>query len=201
MTSSKDSVGPHQPLHMIRPHLPSLRTIRLPQWPRFSTMSTSQFSGSPTGLCWTMPWNSSGKYWMVLCNLLNMKQVRTSPYHPQSNGSVERAHQTLIRMIGKLDPKRKSRWPDHISSICHTYNSTRSQVMGYSPHFPNVWEKAPSAYWPYIPDSPSGGLLREWIIMFRHSMNISDVQHPLHVLRLIRRPRGSRGSTTNEPVQ
>ena len=38
-------------------------------------------------------------------------------------------------MIGKLNPKKKSRWPDHISSICHTYNSTRSQVMGYSPHF------------------------------------------------------------------
>ena len=71
----------------------------------------------------------------VLCDLLNVKQVRTSPYHPQSNGSVKCAHQTLIRMIGKLDPKRKSRWPDHILSICHTYNSTRSQVTGYSPHF------------------------------------------------------------------
>ena len=71
----------------------------------------------------------------VLCDLLNVKQVRTSPYHPQSNGSVECAHQTLIRMIGKLDPMRKNRWPDHISSLCHTYNSTRSQVMGYSPHF------------------------------------------------------------------
>ena len=76
-----------------------------------------------------------GKVLMALCDLLNVKQVRMSPYHPQSNGSVERAHQTLIRMIGKLDPKRKSRWPDHISLICHTYNSTRSQVMGYSQHF------------------------------------------------------------------
>ena len=71
----------------------------------------------------------------ALCNLLNVKQVRMSPYHPQSNGSVECAHQTLITMVGKLDPKRKSRWPDHIFSSCHTYNSTRSQVMGYSPHF------------------------------------------------------------------
>ena len=76
-----------------------------------------------------------GKVLTVLCDLLNVKQVRTSPYHPQSNGSIERAHQTLIRMIGKLDLKRKSRWPDHISSICHTYNMTRSQVRGYSPHF------------------------------------------------------------------
>ena len=40
-----------------------------------------------------------------------------------------------MRMIGKLDPNRKHRWPDHISSICHAYNTTRSQVTGYSPHF------------------------------------------------------------------
>ena len=79
-----------------------------------------------------------GKVLMVLCNLLNVKQVRMSPYHPQSNGSVEQnleSKQTLIRMVGKLDHKRKSRWPDHISSICHTYNTTKSQVMGYSLHF------------------------------------------------------------------
>ena len=43
----------------------------------------------------------------VLCDILNVKQLRTSAYHPQTNGSVERAHQTLIRMVGKLDPKRK----------------------------------------------------------------------------------------------
>ena len=76
-----------------------------------------------------------GKVLTALCDLLNVKQVRMSPYHPQSNGSIECTHQTLIRMVGKLDPKRKSRWPDHISSICHTYNLTRSQVMGYSLHF------------------------------------------------------------------
>ena len=50
-----------------------------------------------------------GKVLMALCDLLNVKQVRTSPYHPQSNGSIKRAYQTLIRMVGKLDPKRKSR--------------------------------------------------------------------------------------------
>ena len=76
-----------------------------------------------------------GKVLTALCDLLNVKQLRTSTYHPQTNGSVERAHQTLIRMVGKLDPKRKHRWPDHISSVCHMYNATRSQVTGYSPHF------------------------------------------------------------------
>ena len=69
-----------------------------------------------------------GKVLMALCDILNVKQLRTMTYHPQSNGSVERAHQTLIRMVGKLDPKHKHRWPDHISSVCHSYNATRSQV-------------------------------------------------------------------------
>ena len=76
-----------------------------------------------------------GKVITALCDILNVKQLRTSTYHPQTNGSVERAHQTLIRMVSKLDPKHKHRWPDHISSICHAYNATRSQVTGYSPHF------------------------------------------------------------------
>ena len=76
-----------------------------------------------------------GKVLTALCNILNLKQLRTLTYHPQTNGSVERVHQMLIRMVGKLDPKRKHRWPDHISSICHSYNVTRSQVTEYLPHF------------------------------------------------------------------
>ena len=71
----------------------------------------------------------------VLCDILYVKKLHTSPYHPQSNGAMERTHQTLIRMIGKLDPNCKYRWLDHIGSICHAYNTMRSQVTGYSPHF------------------------------------------------------------------
>ena len=57
------------------------------------------------------------------------------PYHPQSNGAIERVHQTLRRMIGKLDNKRQKNWPEHLSSITHAYNSTRSQITGYLPYF------------------------------------------------------------------
>ena len=73
----------------------------------------------------------------ALCDILHIKKLRTSPYHPQSNGAVERTHQTpnQMRMIGKLDPNHKHRGPDHIGSICHACNTTRSQVTGYSPHF------------------------------------------------------------------
>ena len=58
-----------------------------------------------------------------------------SPYHPQMNGAVERVHQTLERMIAKLDNRRCRKWPKHLISITHTYNSTRSKITGYSPYF------------------------------------------------------------------
>ena len=36
---------------------------------------------------------------------LNIKKLHMTPYDPQTNGAVERVHQTLERMIGKLDSK------------------------------------------------------------------------------------------------
>ena len=76
-----------------------------------------------------------GKVLAKLCQQLQVEKVRTSPYYPQSNGQVERVHQMLMRMIGKLDTSKKKHWPEHIASICHAYNAMWSQVMGYSPYF------------------------------------------------------------------
>ena len=76
-----------------------------------------------------------GKVIAVMCSLLGIEKIRTTPYHPQTNGSAERNHQTLQRMIGKLDPEKRQKWPAHIGSITIAYNSTRSLVTGYSPYY------------------------------------------------------------------
>ena len=65
-----------------------------------------------------------------LCSYLGIKKIRTTPYHPQSNGSVERTHRTLQRMIAKLDTKQRKNWPDHLSSITLAYNATLSMITG-----------------------------------------------------------------------
>ena len=43
-----------------------------------------------------------------LCELMGIRKVRTSPYHAQTNGQVEQAHQMLRHMIGKLSKDQKA---------------------------------------------------------------------------------------------
>ena len=70
-----------------------------------------------------------------MCELFGLKKLQTMPYHPQMNGLVERSHQTIMQMIGKLGEDKKADWPGHLPEIVHAYNATQSAMMGYSPHY------------------------------------------------------------------
>ena len=52
-----------------------------------------------------------------LCACLNMKKLQTTLYHPQTNGLVERSHQTIMGMIRKLGEDKKADWPGHLDEI------------------------------------------------------------------------------------
>ena len=41
-----------------------------------------------------------------LCKVLGIKKLWTMPYHPQTNGLVERLHQTIMQMIRKLEEEK-----------------------------------------------------------------------------------------------
>ena len=70
-----------------------------------------------------------------LCILFGVKRVCTSTYHPQSNGAIERQHQTVIKMIRRLSQDEKANWPKHLPELIQAYNGTRSAITGYSPHY------------------------------------------------------------------
>ena len=70
-----------------------------------------------------------------LCKILGIQWLQTMPYHPQTNGLVERSHQMIMHMIGKLGKDKKADWPSHLAEIVHAYNATQSTVTGYSPHY------------------------------------------------------------------
>ena len=70
-----------------------------------------------------------------MCKILGIKKLWTTPYHPQTNGLVERSHQMIIWMIRKLGEDKKAHWPSHLAKIAHAYSATHSPVKGYSPHY------------------------------------------------------------------
>ena len=71
-----------------------------------------------------------------LCKLYGVKKLRTSSYHTQTNGQVERMNQTLICLIGKLDEDKKACWSKHLPELLMAYNCKRA-IRGV-PNFGNV---------------------------------------------------------------
>ena len=80
-----------------------------------------------------------------LCKILGIKQLQTMPYHCQMNGLVERLHQMIMHMIGKLGEEEKLTGHFIFAEIVHAYNATQSAVTGYSPHYMMLGQ------WPRLP--------------------------------------------------
>ena len=70
-----------------------------------------------------------------LCTMFSIQKCWTTVYHLQCNGQVEHFHQTSFGMIGKLALDKKAQWKQHLPELLQAYNSTRSMVTGYLPHY------------------------------------------------------------------
>ena len=91
--------------------------------------------GFPQKLMWDQGTEFTGDVIAAMCKLLRIEKIRTKLYHPQTNGSAERVHQTLQRMISKLNLEKHWKWREHIGSVLIAYNATWSQVTSYSQYF------------------------------------------------------------------
>ena len=70
-----------------------------------------------------------------LCQITQVKKLRTTLYRPEGNGGCEQFNRTLISMLGTLPEKLKIEWPQHVSMLTHAYNCMRNNVTGYSPYY------------------------------------------------------------------
>ena len=68
-------------------------------------------------------------------SVAGVKKLRTSPYHPQTNGQCECFNSTLLNMLGMLTPKQKKDWKSHVPALVHAYNCTRNAATGFSPYY------------------------------------------------------------------
>lgn len=68
-----------------------------------------------------------------VCRLLGVEKSRTTPYHPQSDGLVERFNRTLLDMLATAVGDHPFEWEHHLRRLCCAYNTSVHPTTRFSP--------------------------------------------------------------------
>ena len=68
-----------------------------------------------------------------LCALLGCTKTRTAPYHPESDGMIERFNRTCLMMLSMFVNDRRDNWHELLPFIMHAYRTSVHESTGYSP--------------------------------------------------------------------
>ena len=79
-----------------------------------------------------------------ICNLFKIHKIWTSPYRPQTDGSVERFNRTLADMLSHFVNDRHDNWDKFLPLVTLAYNSTFNYNRGQTPYFLMFARPAPT---------------------------------------------------------
>jgi hypothetical protein len=66
--------------------------------------------------------------------LLGCQHIKSTPYHPQTNGAIERFNSTFERQLAKLTDHDVNDWDMHLKSIVFAYNTGQHATTKFSPY-------------------------------------------------------------------
>ena len=97
-------------------------------------------------------------FWRHLHRLIGTKLRLSSAYHPQSDGSTERANRTITQMLRQCVHPNQKDWVAKLPAIEFAINSARSESTGFAPFFLNfgrmprtmLWTSGPSTEFPSV---------------------------------------------------
>ena len=68
-----------------------------------------------------------------LAKLFSIRQIKTTAYHPQTNGSLERSHHSLKEYI-KTAVSSDVEWPEVLELATFSYNSSVHEAHQFTPY-------------------------------------------------------------------
>ena len=69
-----------------------------------------------------------------ICQIMGIKKSRTTAYHPQGDGQVERQNRTLQEILSSFVGEHPENWDLYVDQAVYAYNTSRHETTGYSPY-------------------------------------------------------------------
>ncbi len=70
-----------------------------------------------------------------ICSQFSIIQCVTAPYHPASNGLVERANRKILEALRHVTAGLEDTWEEWLPHVAASINSTYNSSIGETPHF------------------------------------------------------------------
>ncbi|KAI8489127.1 hypothetical protein Bbelb_331120 [Branchiostoma belcheri] len=70
-----------------------------------------------------------------LCKFMKIGKTRTTPYHPQSDGMVERFNRTLGNVLRAYVSDNQRDWDTHLPMVKFAYNTSEHSTTKFTPYF------------------------------------------------------------------
>jgi len=90
------------------------------------------YFGSPRTILTDQGTNFTSSLMKALARKFRMKQIRTTAFHPQGNGSVERTHHVITEYL-KQYTNQGNNWDEYLDLAMLSYNTSRHESTKFTP--------------------------------------------------------------------
>lgn len=91
--------------------------------------------GTPLKILTDQGSNFMSSFFQEICDILNIKRSRTTAYHPESDGNVERFNRTMGDMLANLLLSDKHQWDELLPYVTFLYNTSVHSSTKETPHY------------------------------------------------------------------
>jgi hypothetical protein len=108
--------------------------------PRNTALATAEFIvetahtyGVPAHIITDQGTHFRNELMASVSSVLGCQHIFSTPYHPQTNGQVERWNATMRPKLNALYDQERNNWDDHLAGIVSAYNTGIHATTGFSP--------------------------------------------------------------------
>ena len=111
-----------------------------------------------------------------ICRIFMIEKTRTSPYHPQGNGKVERFNGVIADTLSNYCAEEPQEWDVYLPYITFVYNTTVHRTIGATPYSMIFGREAQYPIDFFVPKPPGGPRLK----LGEHAEKLNERSYEIH---------------------